>query len=133
MKTIHSLHSLTETTISLQTIAYCLNTCRPLLNDYEKELATEFVIMLVASMVKSPADPITIWPSSITQDAITELHVQNELYAVLDVLNSAKYGDMAKSYSEPSKKTQPNISPDTSQKNTPTLRIIETDKNPSHE
>lgn len=126
MKAMPSLLSPTETTISLQAIAYCLITCRPLLSDYEKELTTDFVIMLAANMVKSQDGPITISPSLTTLDAITQLHVQNELYAVMNALKSKIPGDMDKSYSVLSRNNPPNTSQDTQQKTTQQPRTTQT-------
>lgn len=129
MKTTLLLLSPTETTISLQAIAYCLVKCRPLLSDYEKEVATEFVTSLAENMAKSPEGLITISLSLTTLDVITALHVQNELYAVLDALKSENAGGLGTYNSEHWKKTAHNTSQGTSLRNTPPLKIIEGEKN----
>lgn len=133
MNTIHSSLSRMETTISLQAIAYCLTKCRPLLSDYERELTKEFVSMVVASMVKSLDDHITISLYLTSEDALTESHVLTGLYAVLDALKLPKPGTEEQHSWEPSKKTALNTSLATSAKNTQQPKTTTNGKNPSHE
>jgi len=111
------LLSRSEMIISLKTIQYLLETCRPLLNDYEKQLLRDFVISLAGSMVKLQAGHITILLCSDTVDAITELHEETELYAVINAACSKKPGDKVLSNLEHLNKTLRLTSPDTSQKN----------------
>lgn len=117
MKTTPLQLSRLETIISLKTIVYLLETCRPLLSDFEKELTADFVISLAANMVKSQDDHITISLSSDTQDAITEQHELTELYAVINALHCLKLGVKELPSSALSKKHQPRTSQDTCQKN----------------
>lgn len=126
MKATLSLLSPTEMTTCLQAIAYCLVTCRPLLSAYERELVTDFVTMLAASMVKQPEGPITISLFSTTKDAITELHVQNAMYAVMDALKYMPRGGTDRSSSEPWSDNPRNTSPDTQRRTTQQCRITQT-------
>lgn len=106
-----------ETIISLKTIVYLLETCRPLLSDFEKELTADCVISLAANMVKSQDDHITILLSSDSKDAVTEQHELTELYAVINAAHSLKHGVRASLNSERSKKRQPLTSRDMSVRN----------------
>lgn len=117
MSTTPSLLSRTEMIISLKTIQYLLETCRPLLSDYERELVKDFVISLAGSMVIQTRDRITISVCSTSEDAITELHEQIELYAVIDAAYSKTPGAKGSSSSAPLKETQPPTSQATSTKN----------------
>lgn len=103
--------------ISLKTIQYLLETCRPLLSDFEKLLLRDFVISLAGSMVKLQDGHITISLCSGSVDAITELHEETELYAVINAACYPTPGGKALPNSERSNSHQPPTSPDTSQKN----------------
>lgn len=82
-----------EMIISLKTIQYLLETCKPLLSDYENELARDFVISVAANMVRSQEDRIIISLCSDSKDAITEQHELVELYAVINALHCRRPGD----------------------------------------
>lgn len=119
-----SLLSRTEMIISLKTIQYLLDTCKPLLSDYERQLVRDFVISLAGSMVVQPDAHITISLCSDTRDAITELHEQTELYAVLDAMQSRKPGDRESSKLEPSNNHLPLTSQGMSPRNTQTQQTL---------
>lgn len=116
MTSTPSLLSRSEMIIALKTIQYLHETCRPLLNDFEKGLLRDFVISLAGSMVKLQDGHITISLCSDSVDAITELHEQTELYAVINAACYRKPGDKVLSNLEPWSKPPPLTSPDTSQK-----------------
>jgi len=118
MLTTPSLLSRSEMIISLKTIQYLHETCKPLLNDYEKELLRDFVISLAGSMVKLQDGRIIISLCSGTVDAITELHEQTELYAVIDAACYRKPGALASSNWEPLSNPQLHTLQDTFPKNT---------------
>lgn len=122
-----SLLSRSEMIISLKTTLYLLETCRPLLNDYEKLLLRDFVISLAGSMVKLQDGHITISLCSGSVDAITELHEETELHAVINAACYPKAGEEASLNSEHWNKRPPPTLPATSQKNgrEPTiLRVV---------
>lgn len=114
-----SLLSRSEMIISLKTIQYLLETCRPLLSDFEKLLLRDFVISLAGSMVKLQDGHIIISLCSGSVDAITELHEETELYAVINAACSPEPGDKDLLNSVRSNNPQPPTSPVTLVKNGP--------------